>query len=87
VLNIRRDKGGIRLKGNKPKTNWSLYYHEGMDRTDIICQMIGDHLLCNPAIKKTKNKKKVQKALDLLGEVYQNVASHYWDYEDKKEEQ
>jgi len=75
----------VSKKPKKLKKDWPSLYHEGMDRTYIIGNMIYELIEGHPAIKKSKNKEKVQAAADLLNEVYQSIGSHYWNYEDKKE--
>ena len=53
----------------------SYSYHEAIDRTYILASIIEDHLSKHPVIRKHKKiRVKVKKAIDLLGEVYQEIS-------------
>lgn len=50
-------------------------YHEAIDRSFIVSEMLEDILLNHPVISKHKKlRKRVEKAADLIGEVYQKVS-------------
>lgn len=49
------------------------YYHEALDRTHVIIQMIQEHLIEHKATQKHKTiKTKVEQAGQLLADVYQD---------------
>jgi len=51
-----------------------FHYHEALDRAYIVANMTDDVLFQHPVIQKHKNlKKKVEKAENLLYEVYQLI--------------
>jgi hypothetical protein len=51
-----------------------FYYHEALDRSYIVANMIEDVLVEHPVIEKHKElKEKVQKAQELIIEVYQEI--------------
>ena len=53
-----------------------FHYHEAMDRTNILCENINDHLLQHPVCKLDKEISiKVELALDTLYEAYQIIGS------------
>ena len=61
-------------KKNKKQKLGHLYYHEALDRTSVVIDIIDDHIAMHPVIQNHKKlRKKVYKALDLLGDVYQAV--------------
>jgi hypothetical protein len=52
----------------------SGYYHEALDRSYIVANMIEDVLIDHPVIEKHKElRKRVKKALNLILETYQLV--------------
>jgi len=59
-----------------------FHYHEALDRTYLVGNMGEEFLLLHPVfLKHKKLKKKVEKALALLAEVYQEVGylEHKYD--------
>ena len=51
-----------------------FHYHEALDRTYVIGDIIGEQLTNHPVIQKHKDlKKKVKQAEKLLAEVYQLI--------------
>lgn len=59
----------------KPIPN-SAYYHEMADRLHVITCTIDVHLLQHPVAKLDKKIcKKIEKAVELLGEAYQEAGS------------
>ena len=50
------------------------YIAEGCDRVHIVTNMIEEHLREHPAIKKAGCSKKINEAIDLLNDCYQEVA-------------
>ena len=51
-----------------------FYYHEALDRSYIIANMVDEHLFEHPVIQKHKElKKRVKKARKLLIESYQII--------------
>lgn len=51
-----------------------FYYHEALDRSYIVVNMIEDLLIEHPVIKKHKNlKKQVKKAQQLILDAYQEI--------------
>ena len=57
----------------KKKKLDDFHYHESLDRTYLIAQMMDDFLLSHPVFKKHKKlRKDVEKAQMILAEVYQN---------------
>jgi len=60
---------------SKPIPN-SGHYHEMTDRLHVLMCTIDDHLLQHPVAKLDKNiSKKIEKALELLAEAYQEAGS------------
>ena len=60
---------------SKPTLN-SGHYHEMVDRLHVITCMIDTHLLQHPVAKLDKDiSKKIEEALDLLHEAYQQAGS------------
>jgi len=61
---------------SKKKKLDSYDYHEALDRASMINDIMEYHLASLPAIMKHKKlRKDVEKAMDLIGEVYQNVGA------------
>ena len=53
----------------------SYSYHEAIDRTYIFAAMLEDFLQDHPVFNKhTEQQKKIIQAIDLLGEVYQEIS-------------
>jgi hypothetical protein len=51
-----------------------FYYHEALDRSYIVANMIDDILIMHPVIKKHKKlKKRINKAQQLIIEAYQLI--------------
>ena len=60
---------------SKPTLN-SGYYHEMVDRLHVIMCTIDEHLVQHPVAKLDKDvSKKIEEALDLLHEAYQQAGS------------
>ena len=60
---------------SKPTLN-SDYYHEMADRLHVLLCVIDDHIAQHPVAKLDKNiSKKIEEALELLAEAYQEVGS------------
>jgi len=60
--------------GRKRNKLDKFYYHEALDRAYIVANMTDEVLFQHPVIQKHKNlKKKVEKAENLLYEVYQLI--------------
>ena len=54
-----------------------FHYHEALDRTYVVQNIITEHLLEHPVIQKHKDlKKRVEQAELLLAEVYQLVSNY-----------
>lgn len=54
----------------------SGYYHEMADRLHVLICTMDDHLLQHPVAKLDKNiSKKIEEALELLEEAYQEAGS------------
>lgn len=52
------------------------YYHEAADRISVEQDNIENNLIAHPVIRKSKKlRKKAEKAQQLLGQIYQIVAS------------
>ena len=52
------------------------YYHEMADRLHVLMCTMDDHLLQHPVAKLDKNvSKKIEEALELLAEAYQEAGS------------
>lgn len=50
-----------------------LYYHEALDRSYLIIQMVEDYLIKHPATNAHPEiKEKIEKAQELLSEAYQD---------------
>ena len=60
---------------SKPTLN-SGHYHEMVDRLHVIMCTIDEHLIQHPVAKLDKDvSKKIEEALDLLHEAYQQAGS------------
>ena len=54
-----------------------FHYHEALDRTYLICDILTTNLVSHPVIKKHRDlKKRVKEAEKLLAEVYQRVGNY-----------
>lgn len=62
-----------------------FHYHEALDRTSLIINMIDNHLITHPVFKAEKSfAKKVETAGMILTEAYQLMAKISYDLNDKK---
>lgn len=51
-----------------------FHYHEALDRSHVIVDMMNDYLLEHPAVSQNKKiKKKVEKAIENLADAYQLI--------------
>jgi hypothetical protein len=52
-----------------------FYYHEALDRTHMINEIIDATLISHPVFEQNKNmRKKIEKAQNILYSVYQDIA-------------
>lgn len=60
--------------------NDPFYRHEALDRTHMIATMVDDHLLQHPWVKINKSvSDKIESALMILADVYQEIGQHSLD--------
>ena len=60
--------------------NDPFYRHEALDRTHMIATMVDDHLLQHPWVKLNKSvSDKIESALMILADVYQEIGQHSLD--------
>lgn len=60
--------------------NDPFYRHEALDRTHMIATMVDDHLLQHPWVKLNKSVSgKIESALMILADVYQEIGQHVLD--------
>jgi len=61
---------------NSPVVLDPFYWHEAIDRTYIVIDIIQSHILDHPVFTQTESlKAKAEKAQELLSEVYQEIGN------------
>lgn len=70
------EKKGKKKKKKKGKKLDAFYYHEAIDRTDLIRSIIEDYLAKHPVIKKHPSfTEKVNRVQDILGDLYGQISN------------
>ena len=74
-------------KKHKSKKLDEFHYHEAVDRCYMLTNQVDEYLLEHPVVQKHKNlKKKVDMAITLLAECYQEIGGLEHVLFDKKEQ-
>ena len=78
------NQGLLKNESNKPEIN-DGHYHELLDRTNMICNIIDDHLINHPlATADEEIKFKLEYALGQLYDAYQLIGLKMVNNESKK---
>jgi len=66
------------MKNKKSKIKLdTFHYHEAIHTTHIFSKILEEHLLKHPVVQKhRKVKKKVNKVLELLADIYQDINAY-----------